>query len=96
MKTLHLDGEVFQAERIVKTETSIIGYNGITEVFAFRGINDFSKFKLENGEEFDLDEKTEQALLFADLYEEVKTENLTLSLALADVYEELKEIKGGD
>lgn len=96
MKTLHFGGEVFQAERIVKTETSIIGYNGTTEVFAFRDINDFSKFKLENGEEFDLDEKTEQALLFADLYEEVKMENLTLSLALADVYEELQKIKGGN
>ena len=96
MKTLHLDGEVFQAERIVKTDTSIIGYDGITEVFAFRGINDFSKFKLENGEEFDLDEKTKQALLFAELYEEMKMENLTLSLALADVYEELQGIKGGD
>lgn len=96
MKTLHLDGEVFQAESIVKTETSIIGYDGTTEVFAFRGINDFSKFKLENGEEFDLDEKTKQALLFAELYEEMKMENLTLSLALADVYEELQGIKGGD
>lgn len=96
MKTLHFDGEVFQAERIVKTETSIIGYNGTTEVFSFRGINDFSKFKLENSEEFDLDEKTEQALLFADLYEEMKMENLTLSLALADVYEELQKIKGGN
>ena len=55
MKTLTVNNETYQAERIVKTNTSIIGYNGNTEVFVFRGISDFTQFKLAEGESFDTD-----------------------------------------
>ena len=46
MKTLFISGEELQAERVVKTNTDIIGYNGNTEVFSFKGISDFTQFKL--------------------------------------------------
>ena len=55
MKTLTVNGEEYQAERIVKTDTGIIGYNGNQEVFAFRGISDFTQFQLASGETFDTD-----------------------------------------
>lgn len=55
MKTLIFNNEEYQAERIVKTNTDIIGYNGNAEVFSFKGISDFSLFQLANGEVFDID-----------------------------------------
>ena len=55
MKTLIFNNEEYQAERIVKTNTDIIGYNGNAEVFSFKGVSDFSLFQLANGEVFDTD-----------------------------------------
>lgn len=55
MKTLIFNEEQLQAERIVKTDTGIVGYNGNQEVFAFRGISDFTQFQLAEGETFDHD-----------------------------------------
>jgi len=72
MKNLIFNGKVFEAETVSKTSTDIIGLdlNGI-EVFAFRGISDFSLFKLqdENGNpiEFPQQEPTvEEYLLNLD------------------------------
>ncbi|MEC1744101.1 DUF4376 domain-containing protein [Schinkia azotoformans] len=48
MKKLLVNGEEFEAEQIVQNHDSIVGYNGQTEVFAFRGISDFSQFKLHD------------------------------------------------
>lgn len=67
MKKLIVDGEMFEAERIVKTDTDIIGYDGGREVFAFRGIKDFNKFQLEEGQEWDVDEKEELQQRISDL-----------------------------
>lgn len=47
MKTLMFAGEPYTAERITKTADSITGYIGTDEVFAFRGISDFSGFELD-------------------------------------------------
>lgn len=55
MKTLIANGEELKAERIVKTDTDIIGYNGNQEVFSFKGIADFTQFTLAEGETFDTD-----------------------------------------
>lgn len=55
MKTLSFNNEEYQAERIVKTETDIIGYNGDSVVFSFKGISDFTLFELVEGV-FDIDE----------------------------------------
>lgn len=38
-----------EADTIVKTTDSIIGYIGDKEVFSFRGISDFNVFSLEGG-----------------------------------------------
>lgn len=53
MKKLVFNSESYEAEKIVKTETDIVGYNGNVEVFAFRGISDFSGFEIESGQVFD-------------------------------------------
>ena len=49
MKNLIFNEETFEAEKIIKTETDIIGQdsNG-NEVFAFRGVSDFSGFEVKN------------------------------------------------
>lgn len=56
MKTLTAHGDVLQAEKIVKKETSILGYIGGKEVFSFEGIRSFSGFSLAPGEEWDVTE----------------------------------------
>ena len=71
MKALLVNDELYQAEKIVKKESSIIGYNGESEVFAFRGINNFNKFELEEGQEFDVDEKTALEKELVDLWDVV-------------------------
>lgn len=56
------------AEKVVKTTDSIIGYTDGKEVFALRGISDFSFFSLDEGEVFDVSEPTVadlQAQIFA-------------------------------
>ncbi|MFC0652050.1 hypothetical protein ACFFF5_10115, partial [Lederbergia wuyishanensis] len=72
-KNLIAYGEVFEAEKIVKSDTSIIGYIGNSEVFAFRGISDFSQFQLDKGQKWDIDEiermRLDQAQANAELFE---------------------------
>lgn len=67
MKTLLVKGEIYEAERIVKTDTEIIGYTNGVVVFAFRGINDFSAFQLAEGQDWDVDENAAQAAYLLDL-----------------------------
>lgn len=67
MKKLIFDNKEYTAEKIIKTNTDILGINGKSEVFAFRGIKDFSLFRLEEGQEWDLSEEDEQALYQLDL-----------------------------
>lgn len=54
MKTLNFNNKMFQADKIIKTSIDITGQdsNG-KELFAFRGISDFTLFKLEEGQSFD-------------------------------------------
>lgn len=65
-KLIHL-GQTFEAERIVKTADSIIGYNGDAKVFAFRGIKDWSQYQLADGQEWDMDEQATEAAFLLDL-----------------------------
>lgn len=67
MKKLLHNGEEYLAEHIVKTDTDIIGYNGNKEVWAFRGINDWSQFQLEEGQEWDIDFDTEKEQRITDI-----------------------------
>lgn len=63
MKTLNFNREQFQAEKIIKTATDIIGQdsNG-NELFSFRGISDFSGFVLDGGQTFDIEQNLEETL----------------------------------
>lgn len=53
MKKLEFLNEIYEAERIVKSANSVIGYIGDTEVFAMRGISDFSDYNLLEGATYD-------------------------------------------
>jgi len=68
MKTLKFNNQQFQAEKIIKTDTDIIGQdlNG-NEIFTFRGISDFTLFSLDIGQNFDTTEPSNndlQTLIF--------------------------------
>lgn len=67
MKQLIAFGEIYEAERIIKTTNSIVGYNGETEVFSFRGIKDWSQYQLADGQEWDMDEQAAEAAFLLDL-----------------------------
>jgi hypothetical protein len=67
MKRLKVSEEIFEAEKIILSGNSIVGYNGNKEVFAFRGINDFTPYQLLDGAEFDLDPEAEKEQRIADL-----------------------------
>lgn len=58
MKQLVFRDQEFHAEQIVKTQDSIIGYISNDIVFEFRGISDFSAFKLSDGQEWDIPQPT--------------------------------------
>ena len=71
MKKLKFNQEEYKAEKIIKTENSIIEQDlQGSEVFAFRGVSDFSLFALEDGQVFDLGEIE---ILQAELLEQEKT-----------------------
>lgn len=61
MKLLYVDEEIYESEKIYKGVDFIKG-----DGFEFRGINDWSKFKLEEGQEWDICEEDEQALYYLD------------------------------
>jgi cell division protein FtsB len=80
MKTLTFAEKEYNADRVVKTDTDIIGYVDDTEVFAFRGITDFSLFELEG----DFDPPSQS---LSEQLESLKRENDLLraqNYALAD------------
>ncbi len=70
MKTLYVNGETYQAERIIRTNTDILGFNSTsptTPIFAFRQIKDWTQFQLAEGQEWDIDEKVSETAYLLDL-----------------------------
>ena len=59
MKQLLFGDLELSAEKIYKYEDSIIGITNNVEVFSFKGVNDFTEFKLADDEEFDVPAVTE-------------------------------------
>ena len=56
-KTLTFNNQTFEADKIIKTDNSIVGQDvNNNELFAFKGISDFSLFTLEKGKAYDLSE----------------------------------------
>lgn len=78
MKQLKFFDEVYNAERIIKTADSIAGYIGDTEVFAMRGVSDFTDYELVDGAEWDLSNES-------SILSELQEENTSLKLALAEM-----------
>jgi len=79
MKTLIFNEQQFQADKIIKTSTDIIGQdeNG-NELFAFRGISDFTKFQLTGGQTYDTTQPSSLDL-------QTQIYNLTTQLVTAGV-----------
>ncbi len=48
-KTLTVAGATYTADKITKTAKDIIGYDGNTETFAFRGVVNFGAFSRSGG-----------------------------------------------
>lgn len=53
IKTLIANGQKFEAEQIIKSADSIIGYIGGQEVFAFKGVSAFTGYEPGTGETWD-------------------------------------------
>lgn len=97
MKTLIFNNEQFKADKIIKTNDSIIGKTNNNEVFIFRGIQDFSLFTLKDGDEYDKEITEEQKLLSnillenANIKEQLKDQqelSSNLMLQIAELREE--------
>lgn len=102
MKILIFNGKQFQAEKIIKNETDIIGQNsnGI-EVFSFKGISDFTRFTLEEGQTFDVEENLQEttAKEVASLKLGMMKKDTIITGALksiADLKVEIMSLKGGN
>lgn len=65
MKRLYFLNEIYEAEKIIKKGDSIIGYNGDSEDFTFKGITNWSLFSIEGG--FDPDPEQEKEQHIADI-----------------------------
>lgn len=63
-KNLNYGQDQFQADRVVKTDTDIIGYNNDSPVpvFYFKGISDFTQFSLAEGQIWDTDLSVESRI----------------------------------
>lgn len=80
MKTLTFNNETFHAERIVKTNTDIIGYNVNSKIpaWGFYGISDFTQFQLAESQEWDISEKEQQEAAIAGLAYELVQKDLAI------------------
>lgn len=102
MKILKFANQEFKAEKIIKTETDIIGQDlRGDEIFAFRGISDFSRFTLADGQSFDIEENLEETI--SKEVATMKIDNMkkdvmmTNSLkTIADLKVEVMNLKGGN
>ena len=83
MKKLKVNGETFEAEKVIKTDKDIIGYDiNDNEIFSFKGISDFTGFVLKDGNgvviEFEAPPITEIELLKEDSEASKETMNFIL------------------
>lgn len=93
MKSLIFGSAEYVAEKIIKTDDSIIGYIGHTEVFSFRDVSDFSVFSFsDKQQEFDTPEpKIEDK--FNQLQEEKDALAETLDMLLTEI---IPNLTGGN
>ena len=76
MKILIFNNEEFEAEKIIKTESSIIGQDSKGKtIFEFRGISDFTMFTLKDDRIFDAQEQTIEEKLKSTQQELEETQN---------------------
>jgi len=64
MKKLLFNNEIYETEKIIKTDKDILGYDiNNNEIFSFKGISDFTGFVLKDENdiviEFDLPQMTD-------------------------------------
>lgn len=83
MKQLKFLEEIFEAEKIFVHADSIVGITNGVEVFSFKGISDFTRFELEEGQKFDTSSKPLEEEVSA-----LKDENISNMLAMTEMFEE--------
>ena len=77
MKTLLINNREFKAEKIIKTEDSIVGKDAKgKEVFSFKGIKDFSLFILKDNAEFDIEESLIDKLILDNINMQMQIDSL--------------------
>lgn len=99
MKVLIFNNKEYEAEKIIKTDNSIIGKDiEGKEVFSFKGIKDFSLFTLKDGAEFDTEITEEQQLLSTVLLEnaEIKEQLKEQQELSSNLMLQIAELKGGN
>lgn len=99
MKKLLFNNQSFEADKIIKSDSDIVGKNssGI-EIFSFKGISDFSLFVLEEGQTFDTEEPNEQEILNAQLLKEnadMKSQLAEQQELTANLLLQVASLKGG-
>ncbi|PKH09868.1 hypothetical protein [Planomicrobium sp. MB-3u-38] len=83
MKTLKVADKVYEAEKIIKTETDIIGYTNGHEIFKFSGVRNMDVFILANGAEWDQQALSEREEL--EIYKRRLDEMENALLSLIDM-----------
>lgn len=105
IKKLIFNNSQYIAEKVVKTDTDIIGLNGDNKVFAFRGVSDFSIFKLtdENGNPIEYDTETNSIEVLTQSIAQLNIDSAkkdvqieSLVQTVASLNTEIAQLKGGD
>lgn len=77
MKILVFLNKEYIADKIIKKDNNIIGKDEKgNELFVFKGINDFSKFKLKDGANFDTEENIIDKLILDNLNMQMQIDRL--------------------
>jgi hypothetical protein len=88
--------ETFEAEKIIKTDNSIIAYIGQSTVFEARGISDFKQYEILNG---DWDEPDDLKETLGTLLLESANDKATIASleeTLGTLMLEIAALKGGN
>lgn len=86
------NGEKYSGNKIIKTLDSIIVLDGNIEVFTAKGITDFSLFKLEEGQTFDIPEPTTEEALIKDLAT-MKINNMKKDVMMTNALQTIASLK---
>ena len=87
MKKLTVNNETFEAEKIIKTDKNIIGYDiNNNEIFSFKGISDFTGFVLKDENDIVIEFEAPPITEIELLKENNETSKETLNFILMNLF----------